>query len=106
VGLNSSTSVKRLKGAHRPINDEMTRQYLLAALEPVDAVVVFEDDTPYHLIKIIQPDILVKGGDWQPELIVGSDIVLLKGGKVISLPYIEGYSTTNLEKKILDNSVS
>ncbi len=100
VGLNSAASVKRLKGDNRPINDELTRQHLLAALEMVDAVVVFEQDTPYELIKIILPDILVKGGDWQPPQIVGSDIVLANHGEVKSLPYVEGYSTTNIEKKI------
>jgi D-glycero-beta-D-manno-heptose 1-phosphate adenylyltransferase len=101
VGLNSAASVKRLKGDIRPINDETTRQFLLAALEVVDAVVVFETDTPYDLIDLVKPNILVKGGDWTPEQIVGSDIVLNNGGLVKSLPYIEGYSTTNIEKKIL-----
>jgi D-glycero-beta-D-manno-heptose 1-phosphate adenylyltransferase len=103
VGLNSAASVRRLKGINRPINDELTRQHLLAALAFVDAVVVFEDDTPYDLIKIIEPDILVKGGDWQPSQIVGSDIVLAKGGEVRSLPFIEGYSTTNIERKIKES---
>jgi D-glycero-beta-D-manno-heptose 1-phosphate adenylyltransferase len=101
VGLNSASSVKRLKGFNRPINDETTRQFLLAALEMVDAVVVFETDTPYDLINLIEPQILVKGGDWKPEQIVGSDIVLGLGGVVKSLPFIYGYSTTNIERKIL-----
>jgi rfaE bifunctional protein nucleotidyltransferase chain/domain len=100
VGLNAAESVRRLKGPHRPINDELTRQHLLAALEFVDAVVVFEQDTPYELIQIILPDVLVKGGDWQAQAIVGSDIVLANGGMVKSLPYIPGYSTTNIEQKI------
>ncbi len=100
VAMNSAASVKRLKGEHRPINDELTRQYLLAALEFVDAVVVFEEDDPFNLVKLILPDILVKGGDWQPHQIIGSDVVLANGGKVQSLPYIDGYSTTILEKKI------
>jgi D-glycero-beta-D-manno-heptose 1-phosphate adenylyltransferase len=100
VGLNSAASVRRLKGEHRPINDELTRQHLLAALEVVDAVVVFESDTPLDLICRVAPDILVKGGDWRPEQIVGSDFVLKNGGKVMSLPFVEGYSTTNLEAKI------
>jgi D-glycero-beta-D-manno-heptose 1-phosphate adenylyltransferase len=103
VGLNSAASVRRLKGINRPINDELTRQHLLAALAFVDAVVVFEEDTPYDLIKLIEPDILVKGGDWQPSQIVGSDIVLAKGGEVKSLPFIEGYSTTNIEKKMKES---
>jgi D-glycero-beta-D-manno-heptose 1-phosphate adenylyltransferase len=100
VGLNSAASVRRLKGEHRPINDELTRQHLLAALEVVDALVVFETDTPLDLICRIVPDILVKGGDWQPHQIVGSDFVLKNGGKVMSLPFVEGYSTTNIEAKI------
>jgi D-glycero-beta-D-manno-heptose 1-phosphate adenylyltransferase len=103
VGLNSAASVRRLKGLNRPINDELTRQHLLAALAFVDAVVVFEDDTPHDLIKLIEPDILVKGGDWQPSQIVGSDIVLAKGGEVKSLPFIDGYSTTNIERKIKES---
>lgn len=100
VGLNSAGSVRRLKGPTRPINDELTRTHLLAALQMVDAVVVFEEDTPLELIRLTQPDVLVKGGDWQPEQIVGSDIVLARGGQVLSLPYIDGYSTTNIERKI------
>lgn len=100
IGLNSADSVKRLKGEHRPINDEATRQHLLAALEFVDAVVVFEEDTPLELIKIILPDVIVKGGDWKPEQIVGSDIVLANGGEVKSLAFKEGYSTTSIEEKI------
>lgn len=101
VGMNSGASVSRLKGPHRPINDELTRTHLMAALEVVDAVILFEEDTPYKLIQLVQPDILVKGGDWQPEQIVGSDIVLGRGGQVLSLPFITGYSTTNIEQKIL-----
>jgi D-glycero-beta-D-manno-heptose 1-phosphate adenylyltransferase len=100
IGLNSAGSVRRLKGPTRPINDELTRTHLLAALQMVDAVVVFEEDTPLELIRLVQPDVLVKGGDWQPEQIVGSDIVLTQGGQVLSLPYIDGYSTTNIERKI------
>jgi rfaE bifunctional protein nucleotidyltransferase chain/domain len=100
IGLNSEASVKRLKGEHRPINDEVTRQYLLAALEFVDGVVVFEEDTPLELIKTILPDVIVKGGDWKSEQIVGSDIVLANGGQVKSLVFKEGYSTTLIEEKI------
>jgi rfaE bifunctional protein nucleotidyltransferase chain/domain len=103
VGLNSTASVRRLKGAHRPINDLLTRQIVLAALEVVDLVVVFEADTPYELINLLKPDTLVKGGDWQPEQIVGSDLVLERGGQVLSLPFQDGYSTTNIESKILKN---
>jgi len=100
VGVNSDASVGRLKGKHRPIKDEKNRAHILAALACVDAVILFEEDTPYDLIDLVQPDFLVKGGDWQPEQIVGSDIVLARGGEVLSLPFIEGYSTTNLEEKI------
>jgi rfaE bifunctional protein nucleotidyltransferase chain/domain len=101
VGLNSAASVRRLKGPTRPINDELTRTHLLAALSMVDAIVVFEGDTPLELIKLVQPEILVKGGDWKPEQIVGADVVLARGGQVLSLPFVEGYSTTNIEQKIL-----
>lgn len=103
IGLNSKDSVARLKGPHRPINDELTRQHLLASLEFVDAVVVFEEDTPLDLIFLIKPDVLVKGGDWSPEQIVGADVVLENGGQVLSLPFVEGYSTTNIEAKIKNN---
>lgn len=101
IGLNSAASVSRLKGPNRPINDELTRTHLLAALQIVDAIIVFEEDTPLDLIQLVQPDILVKGGDWKPEQIVGSDLVLARGGQVLSLPFVTGYSTTNIEQKIL-----
>lgn len=101
VGLNSADSVRRLKGPTRPINDETTRAHMLAALEMVDAVVIFDEDTPLELIKTVMPDVLVKGGDWKPDQIVGSDLVLAHGGEVRSLPFVEGYSTTNIERKIL-----
>lgn len=104
VGLNSSASVQRLKGPSRPINDEATRAHLLAALEVVDAVAFFDTDTPLELIQTVQPDVLVKGGDWKPEQIVGSGLVLARGGKVLSLPFVDGYSTTNIERKILNSA--
>ena len=100
LGLNSAGSVCRLKGPHRPINDELTRTWQMAALTFIDAVVVFEEDTPWELLQVLQPDILVKGGDYAPESIVGADIVLARGGKVLTLPFIEGYSTTAIEQKI------
>lgn len=100
LGLNSDASVARLKGAHRPIKDQKNRSHLLASLEMVDLVVLFEENTPLKLIQTIQPDILVKGGDWSIEEIVGSELVLAKGGSVKSLTFVEGYSTTNLEQKI------
>lgn len=103
VGLNASESVSRLKGPHRPINDERTRAHILAALSMVDLVVVFAEETPIELVRALMPDFLVKGGDWKPEQIVGSDVVLAAGGEVRSLPFAEGYSTTNLEQKIIEN---
>jgi len=100
VGLNSDASVRRLKGEQRPIKDEISRSFLLASLACVDAVVLFSKDTPLELIKLIRPNVLVKGGDWQPDQIVGSDIVLNDGGTVRSLAFVEGHSTTSLIKKI------
>ena len=102
VALNSSASVSRLKGAHRPINDDLTRNHMIASLEFVDAVIIFDENTPIKLIKEINPDILVKGGDWSLNEIIGSEIVLDSGGQVKSLAFIEGYSTTSIESKILE----
>lgn len=101
VGLNADASIQRLKGEHRPIKEQWSREHLLASLAFVDLVVVFEQDTPLELISLLLPDVLVKGGDWQPKDIVGSDIVLENGGKVQSLAFVEGYSTTKLEQNIL-----
>ena len=100
VGVNSDHSVKRLKGENRPINDENARSTLLTALSFVDAVVLFDEDTPYELIKKVQPDVLVKGADYSIEEIVGYDIVLAKNGNVVTIPLTEGYSTTDLIKKL------
>jgi len=100
VGANSQESITRLKGPNRPIQDELTRYHMLASLIFVDIVTVFAEDTPYELIKAIQPDVLVKGGDWTPDQIVGSDIVLADGGEVKSLAFVEGFSTTKIEQKI------
>lgn len=100
VGLNSDASVKRLKGETRPIQVESDRAELLASLAVVDFVVVFEDDTPLTLIEQVAPDILVKGGDWAPEKIVGSSFVLARGGEVKSLPFHPGRSTTEILKRI------
>lgn len=101
VGLNSSGSVSKLKGPHRPINDELTRAHVLSALEMVDLVVIFDEPTPIALVENFSPDFLVKGGDWQPHQIVGSEWVLAHGGEVKSLPFAAGYSTTNIEEKII-----
>lgn len=100
VGINSDNSVQKLKGIHRPIQDEKSRTLIMASLHVISAVIVFDEDTPLELIKIIKPDFLVKGGDWEPAKIVGSDIVQSYGGQVISIPFINGYSTTAIETKI------
>ncbi|MCB0586020.1 MAG: D-glycero-beta-D-manno-heptose 1-phosphate adenylyltransferase [Phaeodactylibacter sp.] len=105
VGLNSDASVRRLKGAGRPINDEPSRQLMLAALECVDLAVTFEQDTPLELITLLLPDILVKGGDYQPGDIVGADVVIARGGEVKALPYIEGYSTSAIEARIREKDM-
>lgn len=100
TGLNSDASTRRLKGPSRPINDEHARAIVLASLSFIDTVVLFDEDTPYNLIKTIQPDILVKGADYKPEDIVGYDIVTAKGGKVVTIDYLPGYSTSLIEKRI------
>jgi len=100
VGLNSDSSVKRLKGDERPINHELDRKFVLENLKAVDEVIIFDDDTPIELIKKINPDILVKGGDWPIEKIVGHEHVLANGGLVKSLSFKDGYSTTSTLEKI------
>jgi len=100
VGLNSDTSVKRLKGKDRPINSESDRARILDALKPVDYVVIFEEDTPLRLIQMVKPDVLVKGGDYKVEEIVGSEYVMSYGGKVEIIPFVEGKSTTKIIQKI------
>lgn len=99
VGINSDDSVKKLKGPTRPIQNEHDRAEILAALKAVDHCILFSDETPLNLIKTIQPDVLVKGGDWKIEQIVGSEFVLSYGGLVKSLNFINGKSTTNLIEK-------
>ncbi len=96
VGVNSDASVKRLKGPTRPIQNENDRAEILASLKSVHHTVLFTEDTPYNLISAVKPDVLVKGGDWKPEQIVGSDIVLAYGGEVKSLLFIDGKSTTKI----------
>ena len=100
VGLNSDNSVKKLKGSNRPYNNENDRAFVLDNLKVVDYIILFSEDTPYELIKNVKPDYLVKGGDWKEEEIVGSDIVKEYSGKVISLKYIDNYSTTSFINKI------
>jgi len=100
IGLNTDDSVRRLKGANRPVNDEKARALIIAAMQFVDAVVLFDEDTPYELIKTVQPDILVKGSDYKPEDIVGADIVLAKGGEIKTIDFLEGYSTSGIIERI------
>lgn len=94
VGLNADKSVKRLKGESRPINNQESRSILLASTQFVDAVIVFDEDTPENLIRQIKPDVLVKGGDWKKENIVGAQFVESYGGEVKTVPFLNGFSTT------------
>jgi rfaE bifunctional protein nucleotidyltransferase chain/domain len=101
IGLNSDTSVQRQnKGPERPLNDEQSRARVLAALRLVDAVIIFEEDTPLELIQAIGPDVLVKGGDWPEDRIVGAALVKARGGGVHSLKLVDGFSTTALVERI------
>jgi rfaE bifunctional protein nucleotidyltransferase chain/domain len=101
IGLNSDQSVKKLKkGASRPLQDETSRALILASLHFVSAVILFDEDTPYELIKLVQPDVLVKGSDYKVEQIAGHDIVQAKGGVVKLIPFLEGFSTSGIEQKI------
>jgi D-glycero-beta-D-manno-heptose 1-phosphate adenylyltransferase len=94
VGLNSDASVKRLKGPDRPVRSEGERAYVLAALEAVDAVTLFEQDTPLELVQLLQPDVIVKGGDYAPDTVVGAKEVRARGGDVVIIPLTPGHSTT------------
>lgn len=100
VGVNSDASVKRLKGPSRPINNENDRSYVLSQLKAVDFTEIFTEDTPLNLILKVQPKILVKGGDWKIDQIVGGKEVIAAGGDVFSLNFVDGYSTTNVINKI------
>jgi D-glycero-beta-D-manno-heptose 1-phosphate adenylyltransferase len=101
VGLNSDVSVRRLdKGPGRPLVPERDRAEVMAALAMVDYVSVFDEDTPYELIRVVQPDVLVKGGDWSVDRIVGADLVRARGGRVKSIPFAAGYSTTRLLQRM------
>ena len=100
VGVNSDASVKRLKGPERPVNNEYSRALLLAAMVLVDAVVIFEEDTPLRLISTLLPDVIVKGGDYTLDQIVGAKEVMANGGRVIINPILEGFSTTNIIAKM------
>ena len=100
IGLNSDSSIIGLKGADRPINKEEDRARVLLGLKSVDRVIIFREDTPLELIKMVKPDVLVKGGDWKIEDMVGYEFVLGRGGEVFSLPFRNGYSTTDIVEKI------
>ncbi|MBV8390714.1 MAG: D-glycero-beta-D-manno-heptose 1-phosphate adenylyltransferase [Mucilaginibacter sp.] len=100
IGLNSDSSVKRIKGKDRPVNDQNSRAALLAALFFVDAIVVFEEDTPINVITTLMPDILVKGADYSIENIIGAKEVIANGGEVKTIDFVEGYSSTSIIKKI------
>ena len=100
IGLNSDQSIQKLKGEGRPIIDEQSRAILLAALRFVDAIVLFSDDTPLNLISTLLPNVLAKGGDYEIETIVGHEIVQQNGGEVILVPFLDGFSSTNIIDKI------
>lgn len=101
IGLNTDNSVRRIKGENRPINDEKARAMVLAAFKFVDAIVLFDQDTPYELIKLANPHVLIKGSDYTEETIVGADIVRENGGEVVTIDLVPGYSTSG----IIDRSV-
>jgi len=100
LGLNTDQSIGKIKGPDRPIMDEHARAVVLAGLGSVDAVVLFDDETPFKLIRSLNPDVLVKGGDYLAENIVGADIVKKNGGRVITIPLVAGYSTTAIINRI------
>ena len=100
LGLNSDSSVSKLKGPERPVNKEHARAMMLASLHVVDAITVFDEDTPLELLRLFKPDVLVKGGDYTVDTVVGADLILNNGGKVELLPFEEGFSTTSLIQKM------
>jgi rfaE bifunctional protein nucleotidyltransferase chain/domain len=101
LGLNTDSSVKRLnKAPNRPVNNQESRAMVLAGLACIDYIILFDEDTPYELIKLLQPDILVKGSDYKAEDVVGYDIVTARGGKVVTIPFLDGFSTTGLIEKL------
>ncbi|HWF43173.1 MAG TPA: D-glycero-beta-D-manno-heptose 1-phosphate adenylyltransferase [Candidatus Kapabacteria bacterium] len=102
IGLNSDASVRAIKGPQRPIQEEHDRATVLAALKSTDAIVVFEEETPFEVINFVLPDTLVKGGDYTRETIVGGDVVEQHGGRVLTIPFIEGRSTSGIVERIID----
>jgi D-beta-D-heptose 7-phosphate kinase/D-beta-D-heptose 1-phosphate adenosyltransferase len=103
VGLNDDASVRRLKGASRPLVPEAARAEVVAALAAVDYVTVFGEDTPYDLIRAVLPDVLVKGSDWAPNEVVGRDVVEARGGRVVLIPVVDGFSTSSLVERLKTN---
>jgi len=101
VAVNSDSSVRTIKGEKRPITPQAERAETLAALQSVDYVTIFDEPDPYRVISALQPDVLVKGGDWPVEKIIGGDVVQARGGKVVNVPYVEGASTTGIIEKIV-----
>ena len=106
IGVNTDASVSRIKGPSRPINNQQSRAMVLASFSFVSMIILFDEPTPYELIHIVQPDVLVKGADYKIEEIVGYDIVKAKGGTVFTLDYLTGYSTSAIEQRILDKNKS
>ncbi len=104
LGLNSDSSIRIIKGKSRPINNQDFRARVLSALEDVDFIVIFNETTPHEIISFIKPDYLFKGADWKDKIVVGRDILKKYGGKVRLLPYLKGYSTTSILKKICKKS--
>jgi D-beta-D-heptose 7-phosphate kinase/D-beta-D-heptose 1-phosphate adenosyltransferase len=102
IGLNSDESVRRIKGPNRPIQSELDRATLLAALKPTDAIAIFDEDTPLELITFVVPNVMVKGGDYTPETMIGREVVERAGGRVLPLPFIEGRSTTSIVENIVE----
>lgn len=100
IGLNTDASVRRLKGATRPINNEEARAFLLASMSFTDKIIFFQENTPLELIRFIQPDVLVKGNDYKPEEIAGYDIVKNRGGEIVTIPLTPGFSTTSILNNI------
>ena len=100
VGLNSDRSVAKLKGSARPIQDQLSRKTILTALKAVSLVIIFDEETPERLIKLLRPDIIIKGGDYNIEDIIGADFVRSYGGEVLTIPYLEGNSSSNIIDKV------
>jgi len=104
VALNSDRSVQEIKGAHRPVLPESDRIELIGAMEMVDYIIIFDEPDPYKLIAAIKPDVLAKGGDWSAEKIIGADVVEQAGGRIVMIPYLKGFSTSEIIERILNEN--